>query len=216
VSPSRKRGLGRLTELKQDHVFTAAEMNDQRQRFEQLKGQAAPVVVSSFNLFPTPPDVALRVALMANVHDGHRVLEPSAGTGNLIAAIADANVAVTAVEINADLCWHLRRTFENVGVVDVDFLQWQSPVLFDRVIMNPPFKNGVDRKHIDHALQFLKPGGRLVSVLAAGPRQREWFENHNAKTPNLDCDWLDLPSGSFKCEGTNVETAIVSLRKNKD
>jgi hypothetical protein len=44
---------------------------------------------------------------------------------------------------------------------------------FDRVVMNPPFDHGADIKHVEHARKFLKPGGRLVAVVANGPRQRE-------------------------------------------
>ena len=42
--------------------------------------------------------------------------------------------------------------------------------------MNPPFDHGADIRHIDHARRKLNPGGRLVAICAAGPRQRERFE----------------------------------------
>jgi len=38
--------------------------------------------------------------------------------------------------------------------------------------MNPPFENGADIKHIQHAMKMLKPGGRLVAICANGPRQQ--------------------------------------------
>ena len=47
---------------------------------------------------------------------------------------------------------------------------------FDRIVMNPPFDHGADIRHIEHARGKLKPGGRLVAICAAGPRQRERFE----------------------------------------
>lgn len=78
--------------------------------------------------------------------------------------------------------------------------------LFDRVIMNPPFENGSDIKHIRHALSFLKPGGRLVAICAAGPRQREAFQSEAE-------EWIDLPAGSFKSQGTDVNTAVVVFQK---
>jgi 16S rRNA G1207 methylase RsmC len=47
---------------------------------------------------------------------------------------------------------------------------------FDRIIMNPPFENAIDIKHIKHALTMLNPGGRIVALCAKGPRQREAFK----------------------------------------
>lgn len=74
--------------------------------------------------------------------------------------------------------------------------------------MNPPFANGDDIKHIQHALTMLRPGGRLVSVCAAGPRQVEQLrplaEDHGGQ-------WIDLPEGSFGEQGTNVRTALVLI-----
>ena len=72
--------------------------------------------------------------------------------------------------------------------------------------MNPPFKNGEDIKHIKHAYTMLKPGGTLVALCAAGPRQYKEFE-HWARV------WKELPPGSFKNAGTNVNVALVVLDK---
>ncbi len=38
-------------------------------------------------LFPTPPDLASRMVDAADIRPGHRVLEPSAGTGALLLAM---------------------------------------------------------------------------------------------------------------------------------
>ena len=46
-----------------------------------------------------------------------------------------------------------------------DFLECNGDLgTFDRIVMNPPFTNGDDIKHIMHALKMLKPGGRLVAI----------------------------------------------------
>jgi len=57
-------------------------------------------------LFPTPPALAARMATFAGIEYKDRVLEPSAGTGNLLRAIVDAEptASVHAVEINRALC----------------------------------------------------------------------------------------------------------------
>ena len=74
--------------------------------------------------------------------------------------------------------------------------------LFDGVIMNPPFKQWRDIKHIKHALAFVRPGGRLVALCANGPRQREHLR------PLAD-HWEELPAGTFKNEGTGVNVALL-------
>jgi hypothetical protein len=75
---------------------------------------------------------------------------------------------------------------------------------FDRIVMNPPFANATDIRHIEHARGKLAPGGRLVAICAAGPRQRE-------QLAPIAADWIELPAGSFKEQGTNVNAAIVVI-----
>ena len=76
--------------------------------------------------------------------------------------------------------------------------------MFDKIIMNPPFINGADIKHIEHAMGFLKPGGRLVALCANGPRQRYKL------MPHADT-WEELPQGSFKDSGTMVNVAMLTI-----
>lgn len=194
---ARLRGL--LIETKQ----TASEIDHERHRFEELKG-GAPVVVAAHQLFPTPPALARRVVELAEIRPGHRVLEPSAGTGNLLREIVDA-CQVQAVEINAALCHVLTKQWPTTCA---DFLTCDPAALgsFDRVVMNPPFTRGSDVKHIRHALRFLKPGGKLVSICMAGPKQRRLLSDA--------AKWIDLPAGSFQSEGTRVDSAIVIYTHN--
>lgn len=169
-------------------------------------------VVAVNQLFPTPPEIAARVVELAEIEPGHRVLEPSAGTGNLIGAMGGRMFghnpergALVAMEINKGLCDQLAQSFPLTQVICCDFLDCVgAEQKFDRVIMNPPFENGADIKHIKHARELLKPGGRLVAICANGPRQA-------AALGGLVDRWIDLPPGSFKDAGTNVNTAIVVI-----
>ncbi|WP_254512290.1 methyltransferase [Anatilimnocola floriformis] len=186
--------------MREDNRQTGEEMGAERQRFDRLKGDAArPQVFSSFNLFPTPPMLAEQVIEIANIHSGLSVLEPSAGMGALAIAAREAGGAVECVEIDLPMANYL--IDQGFAVECCDFLA--LPVgQVDRVVMNPPFKMGTDIKHIRHALEWLKPGGRLVSICANGPKQREQLQP-------IATRWIELPPGSFKSEGTNVATAIV-------
>lgn len=176
-------------------------------------------IVSVPQLFPTPPDLARRVVELADLRTGQRILEPSAGTGNLVSAILkrDNCATVTAVEISPGLAEQLRGRFGrgnyNFSLTCADFLSCNGDLgTFDRVVMNPPFRNAEDVRHVLHALTFLKPGGRLVAIVAAGPRQREQLmpESWEEATPR-SWEWIDLPAGAFAESGTNVNAAVVVI-----
>jgi len=168
--------------------------------------------VSAPQLFPTPEGIAAEMVEALGVRNGDRVLEPSAGTGALLKALfagTSSKVlhAVVAIEINAGLARTLKAQW-NADVICGDFLMMQAEhvgdQMFDRILMNPPFAHGIDIKHIEHALSLLAPGGRLVALCAAGPRQK-------AALAHLGADWTDLPPGSFAAQGTGVNVAMVVI-----
>lgn len=175
-----------------------------------------------YNFFPTPPDVARQMATLCGILAGKRVLEPSAGSGNIVRAIFNNAtgaecVRVVAVEIDpvrfAELeAQRLKTVYakeENFAIHQKDFLLCETADLglFDAIIMNPPFENGgrnADIKHIRHALQFRKTGGMLVAICANGPRQNEELR------PSADF-WEELPAGTFKESGTGVNAVLMAI-----
>jgi protein-L-isoaspartate O-methyltransferase len=161
-------------------------------------------VVAAPQLFPTPAHIAAQMVELAEIEPGHRVLEPSAGTGALIAAIRQTEgVYLAAVEINGELASKLDADMPlRSDFLSVELADFHSP--FDRVVMNPPFKDGADIQHILHAAKMLKPGGRLVALCANGPRQQ-------AKLRPLASHWDELPLGSFKEQGTGVNVALLVI-----
>ncbi len=149
------------------------------------------------------------------------MLEPSAGLGRLLQALPGVSpfpgsnrqtlVQVVAVEINRDLAEHLRQSGLAGTVVCADFLECtaeQLGGLFDVVLMNPPFADAVDIKHILHAVGMLAPGGRLVAICANGPRQQQILR---ALIDHRGGAWQDLPADTFKEEGTSVRTALITI-----
>ena len=95
-----------------------------------------------------------------------------------------------------------------------DFLEQNGNLgKFDKILMNPPFANGADIKHIMHARQFLNPGGVIIAICANGPRQQD------ALKPIAD-SFTPLLPGSFQESGTNVNAALVIINpkpmKNKN
>jgi phospholipid N-methyltransferase len=192
----------------------ASEPIEHQEQFEGMKEslRAGVQVTSANQLFPTPPNLAARMVEMAEIEDGSEVLEPSAGTGRILDALINDNQTdwktgkikrLVAVETNTKLAHALRTQYACADVTEADFLTCNGNLgKFDRILMNPPFENGSDIKHIKHAVAMLKPGGRLVAICANGPRQTEQLKP-------LASEWEDLPAGTF--DGTGVRAALLTI-----
>ena len=182
----------------------------ERTKFDDLKDslKAGISTVSANQLFPTPQNVAEQMIDLADIQPGQRILEPSAGTGNLIKAMPNIRPSghITAVEINQAVAAQLEPWADDVIIMDFLNLHCSPEALFDRIVMNPPFQNGDDIKHIKHAVSFLAPGGRLVALCAGGPRQEKELRP-------LSNHWETLPAGSFKSQGTGVNVVILVIDK---
>lgn len=174
----------------------------------------------TFEQFFTPADIAEQVVDLAQIKGDMRVLEPSAGDGALIAAIARAHSAaiIHAVELDPAMVAILRNKYMLRAMIgEGDFLSVHLTPTFDRVVMNPPFGRGADMAHVTRALSLLKPGGILVAIMSphwtfasdsAALRFRGLVNDHSH-------DWTPLPDGSFKASGTNVSTGILTIRKGE-
>jgi SAM-dependent methyltransferase len=164
-----------------------------------------------YQFYETPPELASRMAFMANVHDGHRVLEPSAGKGAILKALPPS-VYRMAVELNGamvDLVALANRVHYG------DFLQCNGELgTFDQIIANPPFRNGQDVDHVRHMYHLLKPGGILITVMSPAWQYRmdKKHAEFRAWLERLDHEVEDLPEGTFKCSGTNVRSLLVTIR----
>ncbi|MGH3710404.1 MAG: hypothetical protein ACRDRQ_20370 [Pseudonocardiaceae bacterium] len=100
-------------------------------------------------------------------------------------------------------------------VLTADFLELHPAQtgLFDRIVMNPPFGGRADIEHVHHALDFLKPGGRLVAVVGAGVEFREDRNTANlrAKVEAAGGRIYPLPAGSFAASGTQANTCLITI-----
>lgn len=153
---------------------TAAE-REKQDKIKRLEERVFNENIPGF--FPTPPDLIERMLDLADIKDWHAVLDPSAGKGDILDAVASRlggnKYRLSAYEINSSL----REILELKGyrLWGRDFLE-RTPTdsEFDRIIMNPPFENSQDIDHVTHALKFLHPGGRLVAIVSEGPFYREF------------------------------------------
>lgn len=168
----------------------------------------------NFGFFATPEAFAGQLVERADVKHGLKVLEPSAGTGNIARRLAHivGFDRLTVIELLDCHVLKLRQFFPEA--VQGDFLKMIPNPLsqFDRIVMNPPFKR--QEAHVLHAWRFLKPGGRLVAVMAAGVETREGAIYQRVRDLAAQYGSIERnPADTFKESGAAVETVTLILNK---
>lgn len=133
----------------------------------------------SHQYYPTPDYIAERMVEAAELVPGMSILEPSAGTGNIVdAAPDDRNIA--CVEVSELHCQVLGS--KGYKVHCADFLEWEGG-RFDRIVMNPPYSQGRAIAHLEKARDHLAPGGVLVALLPTTYKNRnlpgEWIKDYD-------------------------------------
>jgi SAM-dependent methyltransferase len=122
-----------------------------------------PAFRPSLGQWHTPMAVCRRLAQWIPV--GRRILEPSCGAGNIIAALLDAGHQpenITGVEIDPAWAEHTRRRFDlRVSIYDGDFLSMGFGAGFDVVAMNSPFENNL---HLEFVLRALQLAPAVIGV----------------------------------------------------
>lgn len=170
---------------------------------------------SDLGQFDTPDALAADLVATADIRQGMLCLEPSIGVGNLAAAMIAAGGFVDGCEVDMGRVRTLveRGILPSDRILVADFLDTTPHPIYDRVVMNPPFAKKEDMRHVLHALKFLKPGGKLVSVMAAGVTFRTDMETSSflATISRLGGSIEELPENSFKSSGTGVRTCVVRV-----
>lgn len=206
------------------HIFTGGAA----EAIEPILMTGSIIRPQDMGQFDSPPAVVAKVIEMANIREGDFTLEPSAGVGMLARAAHDKGAIVRCVEIDEGRVRLLRSL--GYPTRHADFLSLDLkmtvktstvPLRFDRIVMNPPFAKQADIDHVLHAAEFLKPGGRLVSVMSAGFTFRQ---DRKASGFRMFLDTVTfngrvgavmeyLPDGAFKIAGTSVKTVVIAFDK---
>lgn len=205
----------RLRALRMENDEVRCMQESIRPRFERMANRhengTAPRAVSAYQLFQTPRELAYKLAAMLRLSPGKRVLEPSAGLGNLVAAVSSYQPSeIVAVDVSPECTGELyRQNRPGVVIKQRDFLELTPDDigLFDAVIMNPPFHMRSDILHIKHALEFLKPRGKLAAICLNGYQREE--------LKFMASEWVELERGTFKTSGTNVPTVMLTINKGE-
>jgi len=206
--------IDRLRGLQIDTILAGATLAAMRPRFAALASRhedgTAPRAVSAFQLFQTPATLAARLVAALALAPGARVLEPSAGLGRILDALAPLQCGeVVAVETAAQCAAELfRQDRAGVTIKQRDFLGCTVADLgtFDAVAMNPPFHMRADIRHILHALAFVRPGGTLAALCFDTEHRRKALRS-------LAATWEEIPAGTFGKEGTSVPTVLLTIKK---
>jgi len=199
------------------HIFDADPVD--RINWAIESGTLDPVTKTGY--FFTPLGVVDVMIRLAKLGSNQSILEPSAGQGH----IADRILAKTD-QLPADICIcetlpeNIRILEEKGYVVNGDFFAFSDEckkhdILFDRIVMNPPFERQADINHVLKAYELLNHGGILVTIMSAGVTFRK-----NKKTTMFwghlrsQCTHLvHLPDDAFKESGTSVHTIVLRLEK---
>ena len=146
--------------------------------------------------YPTPENVARAAVDLAQIGPDDTVLEPSAGQGGIADHLPAPHRAI-CIEISKLHCEILRA--KGFVTVQADFMEWAArALLFDRVIMNPPFAGGRAVAHVRIAAELVKQGGRLVAILPASMRGKDFLP-----TPWSHV-WSEVFVSEFEHTGVNV------------
>lgn len=130
--------------------------------------------------FATPEPLGLKMVEWADIRDGDKSLEPSAGHGAIARWLPD-NIARTVIEPSAELSSRLRMVMMGDGVrlLQEQFEQLDTAAnKYDAIVMNPPFGSGGSTaiQHVAKAAKHLNNGGRIVALIPTGPAADKKFE----------------------------------------
>lgn len=187
---------------------------------------------NAHDAYMTPePLVASIVARVKHyAPNAERILEPSCGTGEFLAALHRAypEAQVIGVDIRPEVAEALKaRGFGAASFFPGDFLEvpWKVIEQADLILTNPPFN--LYRQFVEHALNGMKSSATLVLLsrfghLVGSRESQAWWLTtlHNGLSPNRQIvDTLPIfPRPSFTANGgtDSQEYALVVFRKGFD
>lgn len=136
------------------------------------------------------------------IKPGDIILEPSAGSGNIIEALRRRGYKnhIDAIELREVERWNLIPLADNIEITNfLDLDPWHSR--YHVIIGNPPYS--LAQEFIDKSLDLLVPGGRLIFLLRTNflesKKRFEWWQK---RTPNRLYVLSSRPS--FTGKGTDA------------
>lgn len=184
---------------------------------------------SKLQQFSTPLPIATLAVEAAQVRSRDLVLEPTAGTGNLVAAVDPSVARIETRELSPRRAELLRA--QGYPVIVGDYLTHLDPANADVIITNPPWgkyttgKYGkavglgftpgdVGERFIAKNMRDLRDGGRLVAIMPttmlgpSGGPFRTWLTEHYTVQAIIKS-----PPGSYDTRATSVDSVLLVVDK---
>lgn len=177
--------------------------------------------------FSTPPTIGLVAARLAQISPHDTVLEPSVGTGLLGLFAARAGATMVINEIDSERLRIARHVLQPTHAHGFDgrFISIYGKRLGappSLVLMNPPFSSDggaghsseIGLAHVYQAASVLRPGGRLVTILAEfqHPQLRPDLWTKVQELCSLRAAYMVAP-GEYHKLGTDYGVCVVMLDK---
>lgn len=170
-----------------------------------------PALGRDYSRYYTPPSTAALLVEIADISEGMKILEPSAGSGAIVNAIRNEwpdNVEIHAVELKPMVVRdHLIYAGADITICG-DFLKVPlEGAGYDRIVANPPFGNETDLG--DHWYKMwcsLKIHGLIVAIMPVD------FKIPGFLKGNV-LDITPLSNWTANKDGTVTSICIIKFRK---
>lgn len=135
----------------------------------------------AYDFYATPPETVQ--AFLDNyegIASSDRILEPSAGNGNIIRELRNRGHLgrIDAVELRPEERPALEALADNVTIGS--FFDYEPDLGYDVIIGNPPYSQALE--FIDKSLELLNPAGILIFLLRTNflesTKRFEWWQQH--------------------------------------
>lgn len=178
--------------------------------------------------YPTPANIVKYMLEPYNDNlENRHILEPSAGSGNMLDAITSkisidfGGRSYDKSRVNKRKVYCIERDpelsmiLQNKGykIVGNDFLDYQPQHMIDLIMMNPPFSNGDE--HLLHAWDILE-GGDIACLLNAETIKNPFSQRRELLSKIIeDHGSVEFLGNAFSTaeKKTDVEIALVRLSK---
>lgn len=179
--------------------------------------------------FSTPLQLAYFMTELLDPQPNDIVLDPSAGTGNLLTFLNGRVERIFANEIDDDRADLLHFLGYETTSFNAEFIHNLLPITIkpNKIIMNPPFSSGLKTsknkteygfKHLTQALYRLEKPGRLVCLLGNScMNHHKYWNDLVSQNPNIRiCKNYAIDGKEFYKQGTTFDTNIIVIEHTSE
>lgn len=197
--------------------------------------------IKMLNIFLTPQSIAKKIIDFSNINNDNKkdtfdILEPTAGTGNLIAELVKENpekYKIDAIEAVKEIYYIGAARFNNFNNIkwqQENFLNYKTNKKYDYIFMNPPFNINVRNKQVNdidfvnYAYNFLKNDGKICALISSSfltnskpkyKKFKEFIENNNIETLEINEGFKEDKTIAKEMQ-TKIKMTIVIINKIKE